>query len=143
MKDVRLVKQAFLENRRAAADAGAPKFTIKPCVSQEAFFLVSVNLRHDLSAPQTMDFQADRPSDVEHMQCGYPASVTGSGKSEVMQSLQMRSIVDTTSYTPNAYLQAVGGWRHWHWLQPPSEGSARTGWQWSRGGTSSVLYSDR
>ena len=59
------------------------------------------------------------------LQCCYIAEVTGSDKVEVQQYLQMRSVLETASYTPVAYLQAVGGWR-----QRQAVAQVRTGSSW-------------
>ena len=124
MGEERLVKQAFLasaELARALAQRN-PTSTIKPWAGQVASFLASLNLPHDLSDPQSVDIKAA----VEHLQCCYLAEVTGSVSPKVQQYLQVRPLaVETASYTPAAYLQAVGGWR-----QRQAVAQLRTGSSW-------------
>ena len=62
---------------------------------------------------------------VEKLQCRYVTLVRASNSSKVQQYLQLRSGVDTASYTPAAYLQAVGGWR-----QRQAVAQLRTGSSW-------------
>ena len=59
------------------------------------------------------------------MQCCYIAKVTGGDKIKVQQYLQKRSLLETASSTPAAYLQAVDGWR-----QRQSVAQLRTGSSW-------------
>jgi hypothetical protein len=120
MDDGRLVKQAFLQSA-ALARALAPNSLIKPWAGQVASFLASLNLPHDLNAPQSVDILVA----VEKLQCRYVTSVTASNSYKVQQYLQLRSGVDTASYTPAAYLQAVGGWR-----QRQAVAQLRTGSSW-------------
>lgn len=124
MEDGRLVKQAFLESAMLAR-ALTPTSVIKPWAGQVASFLASLDLPHDLSAPQSVNIKAV----VEKMQSCYIAKVTGSDGtpvgSKVQQYLQLRSGVETASYTPAAYLQAVGGWR-----QRQAVAQLRTGSSW-------------
>ena len=75
----------------------------------------------DLSAPQTVNVLAA----VEQLQSRYLALVTRSAGSEMQQYLHLRSVVETASYTPAAYLQAVGGWR-----QRQAVAQLRTGSSW-------------
>ena len=60
------------------------------------------------------------------MQCRYIAEVMGSSLPKVQQYLQLRPLAtETASYTPAAYLQAVGGWR-----QRQAVAQLRTGSSW-------------
>ena len=59
------------------------------------------------------------------LQCRCIAKVTGCDMIKVQQYLQMRSVLETASYTPAAYLQAVGGWR-----QRQAMAQLRTGSSW-------------
>ena len=68
-------------------------------------FLASLGLPNDLNPPRIVDVKAV----VEQLQCSYPASLNGSQSSKKQQYLRTRSAVDTASYTPDAYLLAVGG----------------------------------
>ena len=66
---------------------------------------------------------------MEKLQSSSIAKVTGRDGtpvgSKVQQYLQLRSVVETASYTPAAYLQAVGGWR-----QRQAVAQLRTGSSW-------------
>ena len=60
------------------------------------------------------------------MQCRYIADVRGSSLPKVQQYLQLRPLAaEAASYTPAAYLQAVGGWR-----QRQAVTQLRTGKSW-------------
>ena len=127
MEDGRLVKQAFLASA-ALAQALArsnPRSLTKPWAGQVASLLASIDMPHDLSAPQTVNIEVA----VEQLQCRYIAEVTGrTGKpvgSKLQEYLQLTSGLDTASYTPAAYLQAVGGWR-----QRQALAQLRTGSSW-------------
>ena len=96
-------------------------FIIHSWAGQVVALLASLNLPHDLDAPQTVNMKAAE----EQLQCRYIAQVTDSDKIKVQQYLQMRSGLETASYTPAAYLQAVGGWR-----QRQAVAQLRTGSSW-------------
>ena len=87
--------------------------------------IIIIDMPHDLSAPQTVNIEVA----VEQLQCRYIAEVTGrTGKpvgSKLQEYLQLTSGLDTASYTPAAYLQAVGGWR-----QRQALARLRTGSSW-------------
>ena len=48
---------------------------------------------------------------VEKLQSSHLESVNACSGAKMQQYLHLRSEVDSASYTPAAYLQAVGGWR--------------------------------
>ena len=120
MEEGRLVKQAFRASV-ALASRTPSNSTHKSWAGQVVSFLASLGLPHDPNAPRVVDVKAV----VEQLQCSYLASVTGSQSSKVQQYLRMRSAVDTASYTPAAYLQAVGGWK-----QRQRMAQLRTGSHW-------------
>jgi hypothetical protein len=117
----RLVKQAFLASAALAQELARTNSITKPWAGQVVALLASLNLPHDLNAPQTVNIKA---AEVQ-LQCRYIAEVTGCDKVKVQQYLQMRSVLETASYTPAAYLQAVGGWR-----QRQAVAQLRTGSSW-------------
>ena len=100
----RLVKQAILASAALAQELARTNSNTKPWAGQVVALLASLNLPHDLNAPQTVNIKA---AEVQ-LQCRYIAEVTGCDKVKVQQYLQMRSVLETASYTPAAYLQAVG-----------------------------------
>ena len=67
-----------------------------------------VHVEHcDLSTPQSVNVSAF----VEKLQGSYLESVNACSGVKMQQYLNPRSEVDPASYTPAAYLQAIGGWR--------------------------------
>ena len=63
---------------------------------------------------------------VEKLKSSYLESVNACSGVKMQQYLHLRSEVDSASYTPAAYLQAVGGWRQRkHYLA-----QLRTGSHW-------------
>ena len=120
MGEERLVKQAFLESV-AVAQTLASNSIIKPWAGQVASLLASLGMPQDLRAPQTVCILAA----MEQLQSRYLALVTSSAGSKMQQYRQLRPVVETASYTPAAYLQAVGGWR-----QRQAVAQLRTGSSW-------------
>lgn len=119
----RLVKQAFLASVALSQELTRtkPNSITKPWAGQVASLLASLNLPHDLSAPQIVNIAAAE----SQLQSRYITGVTNSDMTKVQQYLQMRSVVEAASYTPAAYLQAVGGWR-----QRQAVAQLRTGSSW-------------
>ena len=124
MGEDRLVKQAFRASAALAQELARrnPTSSVKPWAGQVASFLAMLDLPHDLNAPQAVDIKGA----VEQMECRYIAEVMGSSLPKVQQYLQLRPLAaETASYTPAAYLQAVGGWR-----QRQAVAQLRTGSSW-------------
>lgn len=120
MDNGRLVKQAFLLSA-ALGPLTRSSSTHKSWAGQVALFFTALGLPCDLRAPQTVNVSAV----LKQLQSSYLDSVKDSSSSKVQQYLLMRQEVDTKSYTPAAYLQAVGGWK-----QRKRLAQLRTGSHW-------------
>jgi hypothetical protein len=120
MDNGRLVKQAFLLSA-ALGPLTRSSSTHKSWAGQVASFFTALGLPCDLRAPQTVNVSAV----LKQLQSSYLDSVKDSSSSKVQQYLLMRQEVDTKSYTPAAYLQAVGGWK-----QRKRLAQLRTGSHW-------------
>ena len=120
MDDGRLVKQAFLQNA-AMWPLTRSNSTHKSWAGQVASFLATLGMPCDLNSPQTVSVSAV----VEKLECNYLESVNACSGVKMQQYLHLRSEVDTASYSPAAYLQAVGGWK-----QRKHLAQLRTGSHW-------------
>ena len=120
MDDGRLVKQAFLLSA-APGPRTRCNSNHKSWAGQVDLFLSATGMPYDLSSPQTVSVSAM----VEKLQSSYLASVNACSGIKMQQYLSPRSIVDTASYSPAAYLQAVVRWK-----QRKHLAQLRTGSHW-------------
>ena len=100
---------------------------------QVVSFLATLGMPCDLITPQSVNVSAV----VEKLQSSYLESVNACSGVKMQQYLHLKSEVDSASYTPAAYLQAVGGWRqrkhlaqlragsHWLAVETGRYGNAR------------------
>ena len=103
MDDGRLVKQAFLHSA-ALGPLTRSNSNHKSWAGQVGKFLSAIGMPCDLSSPQTVSVSAV----VEKLQSSYLVSVNACSGVKMQQYLSLlRSNVDTASYSPAAYLQAV------------------------------------
>ena len=120
MDDGRLVKQAFLQSA-VLGPLTHSNSAHKSWAGQVVSFLATLGMPCDLSTPQSVNVSAV----VEKLQSSYLESVNACSGVKMQQYLHLRSEVDSASYTPAAYLQAVGGWR-----QRKHLAQLRTGSHW-------------
>ena len=93
----------------------------KSWAGQVDLCLSATGMPCDLSSPQTVSVSAV----VEKLQSSYLASVNACSGVKMQQYLSLRSNVDTASYSPAAYLQAVVRWK-----QRKHLAQLRTGSHW-------------
>jgi hypothetical protein len=138
MDDGRLVKQAFLQSA-AMGPLTRSNSAHKSWAGQVASFLAALGLPCDLSAPRSVSVSAV----VKQLQCDYLVSVNACTAVKVQQYLLLRSKVDTESYTPASYLQAVGGWKQRKHLAQLRTGSHWLAVETGRHGASAVSREHR
>ena len=105
MDDERLVKQAFLQSA-VFGPLTHSNSAHKSWACQVVSFLGTLGMPCDFITPQSANVSAD----VEKLQSSYLKSVNACSGVKMQQYLHLRCEVDSASYTPAAYLQAVGGW---------------------------------
>ena len=86
-------EQAFLASAVLAQELARTNSITKPWAGQVIALLVSLNLPHDLDAPQTVNIKAAEMQ----LQCRYIVEVTGCDTIKVQQYLQMRSGLEMAS----------------------------------------------
>ena len=106
MDDERLVKQHFLQSA-ILGPITHPNLVHKSWAGQVVSFLATLDMPCYLITPRSVNVSAV----VEKLQGSYLESVNACSGVKMQQYLNPRSGVESASYTPVAYLQAVGGWR--------------------------------
>ena len=120
MDDERLVKQYFLQIA-VLGPLTHSNLAHKSWAGQVVSFLATLGMPCNLITPLSVNVSTV----VEKLQSSYLESVNACSGVKMQQNLHLRSEVDSASYTPAAYLQAVGGWRQRTHLAQLRTGSHR------------------
>ena len=120
MDDERLMKEAFLQSA-ILGPLTHSNSAHKSWAGQVVSFLATLGMPCDLITAQSVNVSAV----VEKLHSSYQESVNACSGVKMQEYLHLRSEVDSASYTPAAYLQAVGGWRRRKHLA-----QLRTGLHW-------------
>ena len=138
MDDERLVKQAFLQSA-VLGPLTRPNSAHKSWAGQFESFLAALGMPCDLINPRSVNVSAV----VEKLQSSYLESVNACSGVKMQQYLRLRAEVDSASYIPAAYLQAVGGWRQRKHLAQLRTGSHWLAVETGRYGTARVERAQR